>query len=65
MSSARLASSGYTISISDLGVDVGDPVEIQVDVNYANNDNIELLGISLLPRPDSLHGRAVMAKEGP
>jgi Flp pilus assembly protein TadG len=65
MSSARLASSGYTISISDLGVDVGEPVEIQVDVNYANNDNIELLGISLLPRPDALHGRAVMAKEGP
>jgi Flp pilus assembly protein TadG len=65
MASARLTSSGYTVSISDLGVAVGDPVEVQIDVNYANNDNIELLGLSLLPRPDSLHGRAVMAKEGP
>lgn len=65
MTSARLSASGYTVSISDLGVEVGDPVEIQIDVNYRNNDGIELLGLSLLPRPDVLHGRAVMAKEGP
>jgi Flp pilus assembly protein TadG len=65
MDGARLGSTGYTVSISDLTVDVGQPVEIQIDVNYKDNDKIDLLAMPLLPRPETLHGRAVMAKEGP
>jgi Flp pilus assembly protein TadG len=63
MDGARLGSSGYTATISDLSVDVGEPVEVHVDVNYENN--IDLLGMPLMPSPDTIHGRSVMAKEGP
>jgi hypothetical protein len=64
MTSAHLESTGYTVDM-DLGEEVGDPVWVYVELNYKNNDAIELLGISLLPRPEVLKARAVMAKEGP
>lgn len=63
MKGAFLDKSGYTITISDISVDVGQPVEVHVDVNY--KDNIDLLGMPLMPIPDTIHGRSVMAKEGP
>ncbi|MGB7158741.1 MAG: TadE/TadG family type IV pilus assembly protein, partial [Tepidisphaeraceae bacterium] len=63
MSGAGLGASGYTVSIGDLGVEVGEPVEVRVDVNY--EDNIDLLGLPMIPIPDAIHGHAVMAKEGP
>jgi len=63
MDGARLGSSGYKATIGDLSVDVGQPVEVRVDVNY--KDNIDLLGLPIMPIPVQIHGRAVMAKEGP
>ena len=63
MSGAGLGSSGYTVTIGDLTVDVGEPVEVRVDVDY--EDNIDLIGLPMIPIPDQLHGRTVMSKEGP
>jgi Flp pilus assembly protein TadG len=63
MTGAGLGSSGYTVAIGDLTVDVGEPVEVRVDVNYEGN--IDLIGLPMIPIPDQLHGRTVMSKEGP
>lgn len=53
-------STGYTVAITGISSEVGQPVAVQVDVDYST---IDLIG--LVPTPESLTGRAVMAKEGP
>jgi Flp pilus assembly protein TadG len=63
MNGAGLGSSGYTATVGDLTVEVGEPVEVHVQVAY--EDNIDLMGLPMIPIPDNIHGHAVMAKEGP
>jgi Flp pilus assembly protein TadG len=63
MEGAGLGESDYTVSIGDLDVEVGEPVDVQVQVDYA--DNIDLTGLPFLPIPSAVHGRVVMSKEGP
>jgi Flp pilus assembly protein TadG len=62
MSQAGLQNSGYTLSYTDLGVAVGQPVSVKIDVNYGP---LSLTGGSFIPKPGQIQGRATMAKEGP
>jgi Flp pilus assembly protein TadG len=62
MSQAGLGNSGYVLTHTDLGVAVGEPVTVQINVNYGP---LSLTGTSLVPLPTQLQGRATMAKEGP
>lgn len=51
---------GYTVDIDGLSSPVGDPVTVEVNVDYTT---IDLIGY--MPTPDFLPGKATMAKEGP
>jgi Flp pilus assembly protein TadG len=62
MNSAGLQSSGYTLTHTDLAVAVGQPVTVQVSVNYTG---LGLTGTSFIPLPAQIQGRGTMAKEGP
>jgi len=62
MNQAGLGSSGYQLTHTDIGVAVGQPVTVQINVNYGP---LSLTGTSLVPLPTQLQGRATMAKEGP
>jgi Flp pilus assembly protein TadG len=62
MTQAGLGSSGYVLTHTDIGVAVGQPVTVQINVNYGP---LSLTGTSLVPLPTQLQGRATMAKEGP
>ena len=62
MNQAGLGSSGYQLTHTDIGVAVGLPVTVQINVNYGP---LSLTGTSLVPLPTQLVGRATMAKEGP
>jgi Flp pilus assembly protein TadG len=60
MQQAGLQNSGYTMTHSDLNVATGQPVTVQIDVNYGN---LTLTGTGFIPLPTQLHGRGTMAKE--
>ena len=62
MNQAGLGNSGYQLTHTDIGVAVGQPVTVQINVNYGP---LSLTGTSLVPLPGQLQGRATMAKEGP
>ena len=62
MNQAGLGNSGYVLTHTDIGVAVGEPVTVQVNVSYGP---LSLTGTSLVPLPTQLQGRATMAKEGP
>lgn len=62
MSQAGIPSGKYTYACTDLGVDVGEPVQVKITVNYAQ---ITLTGTGLVPLPDVISGHGVMSKEGP
>jgi Flp pilus assembly protein TadG len=60
MNGAGMGSASYTVTVTDLGVAVGQPVTVQIDVDYST---VRLTGF--VPGPSQLHGLATMAKEGP
>ncbi len=62
MTQAGIASSDYTMTHTDIDVAVGQPVTVQVSVDYSK---LTLTGTSLVPMPDQIQGRATMSKEGP
>ena len=62
MTQAGLQNSGYTLTHTDLGVAVGQPVTVQISVDYSK---LTLTGTGLVPLPTQLQGRGTMAKEGP
>jgi len=59
-----MGSSGYTVTFSDdtTALDTGRLLSVAVSVYY---ENIDLLGMSLIPTPSVLQSSATMAKEGP
>ena len=62
MEGAGLAEYTLTITPSDPAIDVGEPVTVNVSVDYGP---ISLTGSSFVPVPDTLVGNVTMAKEGP
>ena len=62
MTQAGLGNSGYQLTHTDINVAVGQPVTVQISVDYGP---LSLTGTSLVPLPTQLQGRATMAKEGP
>ena len=62
MLQAGIKSSDYTVTYTDIGVAVGQPVTVHVSVNY---NKITLTGTGLVPLPDKIQGRGTMSKEGP
>jgi Flp pilus assembly protein TadG len=52
----------YTLTYTNIAVAVGQPVTVQINVNY---NQISLTGTGFLPVPDQLQGRGTMVKEGP
>jgi Flp pilus assembly protein TadG len=59
-----MGGSGYTVNVTPVDVSSplsGELVSVIVNVPY---ENIELLGMSILPMPATLQGSAAMAKEG-
>lgn len=64
MDDAGLGASGYEVAISPgetAGLTAGEPLKITVAVPY---ENIELIGVPLIPVPPSLRASVTMAKEG-
>jgi Flp pilus assembly protein TadG len=64
MSEAGLGASGYQVTISPgntAGLAAGQPLNVTVAVPY---ENVELIGIPLIPVPPSLRASVTMAKEG-
>lgn len=56
---------GHSYTMTPGGIDTlesGDLITVLVEVPYAN---VQLTGLSFFPLPDTLRGRATMAKEGP
>ena len=62
MNKAGLSESGYTVEVTGLDSETGDPVEVEVQLTYSN---VSLLGAGFVPRPNQLMSSATMAKEGP
>jgi Flp pilus assembly protein TadG len=62
MLQAGIKSTDYTVTYTDIGVEVGQPVTVHVSVNY---NKITLTGTGLVPLPDKIQGRGTMSKEGP
>ena len=65
MTSWGMGGSGYTVDISPSNIadlEPGEPVSVTVQVPYSN---IHLLGMPVIPTPETLRSRVVMAKEGP
>ena len=62
MLQAGIKSTDYTLTYTDIGVAVGQPVTVHVSVNY---NKITLTGTGLVPLPDKIQGRGTMSKEGP
>jgi Flp pilus assembly protein TadG len=62
MLQAGIKSADYTLTYTDIAVNVGQPVTVHVSVNY---NKITLTGTGLVPLPDKIQGRGTMSKEGP
>ena len=62
MKQAGIKSGDYTLTYTDINVAVGQPVTVQVAVDYSK---LKLTGTALIPLPNQLQGRGTMAKEGP
>ena len=62
MEGAGLAEYTLTITPGDPAIDVGEPVTVNVSVDYGP---ISLTGSSFVPVPATLVGNVTMAKEGP
>ena len=62
MTAAGIPSSKYTLTYTDLAVDVGQPITVHIAVNY---DDLSLTGTGFLVLPDQIQGRGTMSKEGP
>lgn len=62
MTQAGIASDQYTLTYTDIAVEVGMPVTVHVAVNYGT---ITLTGTGLVPLPDKIQGVGTMSKEGP
>jgi Flp pilus assembly protein TadG len=62
MNDAGMTNSGYTLTHTDLAVAVGQPITVQISVNYSK---LTLTGTNWIALPAKLQGRATMAKEGP
>jgi Flp pilus assembly protein TadG len=62
MTQAGIKQADYTLTYTDIAVAVEEPITVHINVNYAK---LNLTGTSLVPLPDKVQGRAVMAKEGP
>ena len=63
MTSAGLEDSGYTATVSSLGVEPGQAVTVHIVIpDYAS---ISLSGAPLIPVPGQIERSVVMAKEGP
>jgi len=60
---AGLENSGYTITVSSLNVEPGEIITVHIVV--PDYGSISLTGAPLIPVPDQIEGRVVMAKEGP
>jgi len=63
MTNAGLENSGYTITVSSLNVEPGEIITVHIVV--PDYGSISLTGAPLIPVPDQIEGRVVMAKEGP
>lgn len=63
MQQAGFDDDAYTVSATSLSILPPGPVTVTVVLPYKNQNT--LIGFALLPVPDSLTGRAAMAKEGP
>jgi len=60
-----IGQSAYTITISSADITLLNPGElltVGIEVPYGN---VELLGMTIFPMPESLRASATMAKEGP
>jgi Flp pilus assembly protein TadG len=62
MTQAGIRSTQYTLTYTNIGVAVGQPITVQVSVIY---NKITLTGTGLVPLPDKIQGRGTMSKEGP
>ena len=62
MTQAGLKAADYTLTYTNIGVAVGQPITVHVSVNY---NKITLTGTGLVPLPDKIQGVGTMSKEGP
>lgn len=65
LATAGMGSSSYVVTFTPADLttlDVGDPLEVDIDVPYSN---VTILGLSFLPVPTTLNASVTMAKEGP
>lgn len=65
LATAGMGSSSYVVTFTPADLttlDVGDPLEVDIDVPYTN---VTILGLSFLPVPTTLNASVTMAKEGP
>lgn len=62
MTQAGIRSADYTLTYTDIGVAVGQPITVHISVNY---NKITLTGTGLVPLPDKIQGKGTMSKEGP
>jgi Flp pilus assembly protein TadG len=62
LSDVGLQSNQYTLTYTSIEVAVGQPITVQINVNYSL---LSLTGTGLLPVPSQLQGRGTMVKEGP
>ena len=61
MTAAGIPASAYTMTHTEIDVEVSEAVTVQISVNYSA---ISLTGTGLIPVPGTIQGRGTMAKEG-
>jgi len=61
MLQAGIKASDYTLTYTNIGVAVGQPVTVHISVTY---NKITLTGTGLVPLPDKIQGVGTMSKEG-
>jgi Flp pilus assembly protein TadG len=62
MTQGGIKTTDYTMTHTNIGVAVGQPITVHISVNY---NKLTLTGSSMLPLPDKIQGRGTMSKEGP
>ncbi|MBT3200173.1 MAG: pilus assembly protein [Phycisphaerales bacterium] len=63
MSDTGLSGSNYTVTVSNLNVEPGQPVTVHIVV--PDYDSISLTGSPMIPVPAHIERRIAMVKEGP
>ena len=66
MSAADMGESGYAVTITPGAIEELEPGEmVTVTIVVPYDDNLELIGLPLIPIPGNISASVTMAKEGP